>query len=239
MSCGREGREVGTVREIVAIWYRGANYQIGRGRDFYRDPARGESSPQPLECWPLTREGWSGAWSRFTVVEAPGTIALAGPPRPAVGTAHRSGRPARHATPHAASCAIWPSHVRALRFRPRPPPGRPPPGRSPPPVPLRPVRACHVDAVYAACRYPARVAHLHAVSPGRHRAGGPAPRGTHHAARVGLGRRARDLARRCEPPRGRRGDAAGRRRRLRDHRAVSRIFRRIEPGPARGSPCLM
>jgi hypothetical protein len=69
------------VREIVAIWYRGSKYQIGRGRDFYGIWPAGESVSQPLERWPLTREGWSGAWSRFTAVEAPGTIVQAGSPR--------------------------------------------------------------------------------------------------------------------------------------------------------------
>jgi hypothetical protein len=68
------------VREIVAIWYRGSNYQIGRGRDFYGIWPAAQSVAQPLESWPLTREGWYGAWSRFTAVEAPGTIVQAGPP---------------------------------------------------------------------------------------------------------------------------------------------------------------
>jgi hypothetical protein len=68
------------VREIVAIWYRGSNYQIGRGRDFYGVWPAAQSVSQPLESWPLTREGWYGAWSRFTAVEAPGTIVQAGPP---------------------------------------------------------------------------------------------------------------------------------------------------------------
>src|SRR5437868_2551677 len=80
MSCGRAAREVAAVREIVAIWYRGASYQIGRGRDFYGIWPAGEPVSQPVERWPLTREGWYGAWARFTAIEAPGTIVPASPP---------------------------------------------------------------------------------------------------------------------------------------------------------------
>ena len=42
------------MREIVAIWYRGASYQIGRGRDFYGIWPAGEPVSQPVERWPLT-----------------------------------------------------------------------------------------------------------------------------------------------------------------------------------------
>lgn len=62
------------MREIVAIWYRGANYQIGRGRDFYGIWPVERPAVQPLEWWPLTGEGWFGAWSRFADIETPGTI---------------------------------------------------------------------------------------------------------------------------------------------------------------------
>jgi hypothetical protein len=62
------------VHEIVAIWYRGASYQIGRGLDFYGIWPAGESGTQPFERWSLTPEGWHGAWSRFTGIEAPATI---------------------------------------------------------------------------------------------------------------------------------------------------------------------
>ncbi|MEP7024816.1 MAG: hypothetical protein ABJB47_13660, partial [Actinomycetota bacterium] len=68
------------MRENVTISYRGAHYEIGRGQNFYAIwPA---SAPQagPIEWWPETPEGWHGAWSRFTSVEAPGTIAPVGPP---------------------------------------------------------------------------------------------------------------------------------------------------------------
>ena len=67
-------RKVGIVRENVTISYRGASYEIGRGRHFYGIWAAGGQQSPPLEWWPETPEGWSGAWSRFTGIEAPGTI---------------------------------------------------------------------------------------------------------------------------------------------------------------------
>jgi hypothetical protein len=62
------------VRESVTIWYRGASYQLGRGQHFYGIWAAGGPRSQPLERWPETPEGWSAAWSRFTAIEAPGTV---------------------------------------------------------------------------------------------------------------------------------------------------------------------
>jgi hypothetical protein len=41
------------------------------------------SRSRAIEWWPETPEGWYGAWSRFTEVEAPGTIAPVAPPSPA------------------------------------------------------------------------------------------------------------------------------------------------------------
>jgi hypothetical protein len=71
------------VRENVTISYRGAGYEIGRGRGFYGIWGAGTPRSQPVECWPETPEGWRGAWSRFTAVEAPGTIvAVDGPAGP-------------------------------------------------------------------------------------------------------------------------------------------------------------
>ena len=59
----------------VSIAYRGAYYAIGQGPQFYGIwPAAAPQAP-PLEWWPLTPEGWTGAWSRFASIEAPGTIA--------------------------------------------------------------------------------------------------------------------------------------------------------------------
>ncbi|HEX4660344.1 MAG TPA: hypothetical protein VH307_23395 [Streptosporangiaceae bacterium] len=64
------------MREKVTISHRGARYEIGRGEHFYGIWTAGapESRSQPFEWWPDTREGWSGAWQRFTAIEVPGTI---------------------------------------------------------------------------------------------------------------------------------------------------------------------
>jgi hypothetical protein len=66
------------VFDNVTITYRGAGYEIGRGPDFYGVWAIGAPRSRPLERWPETPEGWSAAWTRFTEIEAPGTIAPAG-----------------------------------------------------------------------------------------------------------------------------------------------------------------
>lgn len=67
----------------MTIWYSGAHYRLGRGRHSYGIWAAG--GPQPLEQWPETPEGWSAAWSRFTAIEAPGTIVHFSQPAAAVG----------------------------------------------------------------------------------------------------------------------------------------------------------
>jgi len=70
------------VPEHVSIAYRGANYAIGQGPQFYGIwPAAGLQSP-PIEWWPLTPEGWSGAWTRFASIEVPGTIGPVPPQQP-------------------------------------------------------------------------------------------------------------------------------------------------------------
>jgi hypothetical protein len=80
------------LRENVTISYRGAGYEIGRGEHFYGIWPVGAPQSQPLEWWPETPDGWSGAWSRFTAIEAPGTIVPVSPgpapvsPDPAPGT---------------------------------------------------------------------------------------------------------------------------------------------------------
>ena len=58
----------------VAIWYRGANYQLGRGPHGYGIwPVAGQPG-YPLEQWPETPQGWAAAWSRFTAIEHPAAI---------------------------------------------------------------------------------------------------------------------------------------------------------------------
>jgi hypothetical protein len=69
---GSEGRSA--VQDNVAIWYRGANYQLGRWRQGYGIWAVAGQQEHPLEQWPETPEGWAGAWSRFTAIEHPAAI---------------------------------------------------------------------------------------------------------------------------------------------------------------------
>ncbi len=69
----------------VTITYRGAKYEIGRGRDFYGIWMTGAPQSQPLERWPETPEGWSAAWTRFASIEAQGAIVPVGRRTPPVG----------------------------------------------------------------------------------------------------------------------------------------------------------
>ena len=69
----------------VTITYRGAKYEIGRGRDFFGIWTTGGPRSQPLEWWPETPEGWSAAWTRFASIEAPGAIVPVGRRTPPVG----------------------------------------------------------------------------------------------------------------------------------------------------------
>ena len=69
----------------VTITYRGAKYEIGRGRDFYGIWMTGAPRSQPLERWPETPGGWSAAWTRFASIEAPGAIVPVGRRTPPVG----------------------------------------------------------------------------------------------------------------------------------------------------------
>lgn len=58
------------MRENVSIAYRGASYELGRGQpSYYGIWPVGADSPQPLEWWPETADGWYAAWSRFTQLE--------------------------------------------------------------------------------------------------------------------------------------------------------------------------
>jgi hypothetical protein len=62
------------VHDDVAIWYRGANYQLGRWWNGYGIwPVAGQPG-HPLEQWPETPQGWAAAWSRFTSIEHPAAI---------------------------------------------------------------------------------------------------------------------------------------------------------------------
>jgi hypothetical protein len=67
------------VLDKVTIAYRGATYEIGRGRDYFGIWTLGGSRSQPLEWWPETEEGWSAAWTRFAVLEPPDAITPAVP----------------------------------------------------------------------------------------------------------------------------------------------------------------
>jgi hypothetical protein len=78
------------VPEKATIWYRGASYELGRGLHFYGIWAAGGRQAQPLEWWPETPEGWSGAWSRFTGLEPAGSIVQVGQ---AAAPAGRAGLP--------------------------------------------------------------------------------------------------------------------------------------------------
>ncbi len=79
------------MQENVIISHRGARYEIGRGQGFYGIWPAGRLESERFEWWPETPEGWNGAWSRFTGLEAPGTIVPVGqPPAPAVGLRMRA-----------------------------------------------------------------------------------------------------------------------------------------------------
>jgi hypothetical protein len=66
------------VFENVTIAYRGPKYEVGVGRDFYAIWAVGAPRSQPLERWPATPEGWTGAMTKFTELEPPGTFVPVG-----------------------------------------------------------------------------------------------------------------------------------------------------------------
>ncbi|HEY2553422.1 MAG TPA: hypothetical protein VGI64_22890 [Streptosporangiaceae bacterium] len=69
--------------ENTTIWYRGSSYELGRGLSFYGIWPAGGGQWHPFEWWPLTPEGWSGAWARFTTIEAPTAIIQLAAPRQA------------------------------------------------------------------------------------------------------------------------------------------------------------
>jgi hypothetical protein len=73
--------EAGTVPDKVTISYRGAKYEIGRGKRYYGIWVTGAPTSDPIDRWPLTNEGWTQAWARFTAIETPGTITSVEKPR--------------------------------------------------------------------------------------------------------------------------------------------------------------
>ncbi len=91
--------------ENVSIAYRGANYAIGQGPQFYGIWHAAAPQSMPLEWWPLTPEGWTSAWSRFASIEVPGTIvpttAISAPGSGSSGLAAASVSPLAGATPAA------------------------------------------------------------------------------------------------------------------------------------------
>lgn len=67
--------------EKVTIAYRGAKYEIGLGKRYYGIWVTGAPGSDPIDRWPETRDGWTQAWTRFTMIETPGTISEVGKPR--------------------------------------------------------------------------------------------------------------------------------------------------------------
>jgi hypothetical protein len=64
--------------EKVTISYRGAGYELGRGKRSYGIWAAVTPRSEPVARFPETPEGWVAAWTRFTALEAPGAIAPVG-----------------------------------------------------------------------------------------------------------------------------------------------------------------
>ncbi len=91
----------------VSISYQGATYALGQGPQFYGIWYATALQAQPLEWWPLTPEGWTAAWSRFTSVEAPGTIRALVPPPVAPMTGPAGPAPGYATGPAAGQQASW------------------------------------------------------------------------------------------------------------------------------------
>jgi hypothetical protein len=69
------------VPDKVTISHRGERYEIGLGKRQYAVWAVDAPRDEPVDRWPETAEGWSQAWTRFTTIETPGTIAAVPRPR--------------------------------------------------------------------------------------------------------------------------------------------------------------
>ncbi len=67
--------------------YRGQHYEIGHGPGFYGIWPAGATRPPSIEWWPDTPEGWNGAWTRFTRLEASGPTVSPAAPAPGAPTA--------------------------------------------------------------------------------------------------------------------------------------------------------
>jgi hypothetical protein len=67
------------------ISYRGAAYELGRGKSSYGIWQVGVPRTEPVERWPETPEGWNAAWTRFTGIETPGSIVAAARPGMSLG----------------------------------------------------------------------------------------------------------------------------------------------------------
>jgi uncharacterized membrane protein YagU involved in acid resistance len=94
-----------TVPEHVSIAYRGANYAIGQGPQFYGIWYAASPQAQPLEWWPLTPDGWTAAWMRFASIEVPGTITPVTATQPATPTASVARTEPARATKRAGTAA--------------------------------------------------------------------------------------------------------------------------------------
>jgi hypothetical protein len=66
--------------EKVTISYRGAGYELGRGKRCYGIWAAVTPRSEPVARFPETPEGWVAAWTRFTALETPGSITPVGRP---------------------------------------------------------------------------------------------------------------------------------------------------------------
>ena len=64
--------------EKVTISYRGAAYELGRGKRCYGIWASVTPRTEPVARFPETPEGWVAAWTRFAALETPGTIVPVG-----------------------------------------------------------------------------------------------------------------------------------------------------------------
>jgi hypothetical protein len=73
--------------EKVTISYRGAAYELGRGKRSYGIWASVTPRTEPVARFPETPEGWVAAWTRFAALETPGTIMPVGRAAAAAGAA--------------------------------------------------------------------------------------------------------------------------------------------------------